>query len=425
MSLKCLRQDVLETVPNEADSSSTASFDLGRGPFVWRGPRAVARALQPPVVERKNLFSLYRNLSPLPEPACEPSSMLSADSRNVLSDCPSHSSVQRFLVSFTKLELKLNIAPGLSQQIEPFYVSIFAYDVSCGKRVSEEFHLECSSDIGDNVVEAPKDQAVTSEPYRSCKNWFSCRNIAFLSTDRDSLGQLARVNSSMYALTPLELPGDTAVPPVFELQTFEDVIAEPYSDFVNLLYIYPLSLKYDSQRVFTKARNILCTVRFVRGDSYSTTVFFNRLHPSGPLISSGKCAVQYHQQFPQFSDEIKMKLPVCLRTSDHLLFSFSHISVGGQSHTKCGESVENAVGHAWLPLMWTKDRLVMESDEQEFALPVAADLPKSYFRVRPLQEGNFKEYTKRRNLALLVGASNSSLLEILASEGQPVRSTLE
>ncbi|KAE9413296.1 hypothetical protein Angca_009317, partial [Angiostrongylus cantonensis] len=518
MSLKCLRQDVLETVPNEADSSSTASFDLGRGPFVWRGPRAVARALQPPVVERKNLFSLYRNLSPLPEPACEPSSMLSADSRNVLSDCPSHSSVQRFLVSFTKLELKLNIAPGLSQQIEPFYVSIFAYDVSCGKRVSEEFHLECSSDIGDNVVEAPKDDltkifgvsrmqltcrtanqvilktfcssedlwvvfrvdrmlsldcsgdlymksscdiravsklqklvqlsqhrlseyrqrfAWTARPLRKTNigkpassnsndytlmQLFRCENGRLTDTDiqrylndftkMEKTGKSivpnssvsmkvellhseetfrARVNSSMYALTPLELPGDTAVPPVFELQTFEDVIAEPYSDFVNLLYIYPLSLKYDSQRVFTKARNILCTVRFVRGDSYSTTVFFNRLHPSGPLISSGKCAVQYHQQFPQFSDEIKMKLPVCLRTSDHLLFSFSHISVGGQSHTKCGESVENAVGHAWLPLMWTKDRLVMESDEQEFALPVAADLPKSYFRVRPLQEGNFKE----------------------------------
>nr|CDJ91787.1 Pleckstrin homology and Dedicator of cytokinesis domain containing protein [Haemonchus contortus] len=524
LSLGSHHDDSISKATNEPDSSSIGSSDSGRESLIWRGQRAVAKALQPPIVDRKNIFSLFSNLSPLPKPVCEPLSVLCCGSSSHSSTRKrSQNSILRFLIEFKKLDLKLDVAPGIPQQIEPFYVKIFVFDASQGKRVSEEFQIDCSEKA--NEIPDPNGEddliktygvgraqlttkAASQMMFTTCNPtkdlWVVCYVDRMLSLDysgdlymkssgdpkavaklqkliqtssirlskyrqrfawaarplhdenlaRDSsnprankgsstmqlfrcdsnkltdqdlqkyLGDFAkmekagksvlpnssmavkvealsfedefqsRVNPSFFALKPWKLSNDSPVPPVFELQTFGDPIAEPYSQLFNLLYIYPLSLKYDSQRVFPKARNILCTVRLLRGgDHTSAKVFFDRLHPSGPLVASAKCTVQYHQQFPHFGDEVKVSLPVCLSTSDHLLFSFSHIAVAAQTNSKVPESVETPIGFAWLPLMWKKDRLVMESDDQEFALPVAADLPDAYFRNRPFRGGKMDEMT--------------------------------
>lgn len=54
----------------------------------------------------------------------------------------------------------------------------------------------------------------------------------------------------------------SSIVPILEMQSFAD-IHHPHDSFINLLYIYPQSLKYDGQKVFSKARNIVCTIQLV------------------------------------------------------------------------------------------------------------------------------------------------------------------
>lgn len=68
-------------------------------------------------------------------------------------------------------------------------------------------------------------------------------------------------------LRPWNVPSDSLVSPCFEVQSFGDAVIEPHTSLVNLLYVYPLSLKYDSQKTFGKARNIACTVKFITASS--------------------------------------------------------------------------------------------------------------------------------------------------------------
>lgn len=70
-----------------------------------------------------------------------------------------------------------------------------------------------------------------------------------------------RISPSYTAIQPWNTLPETS--PCFEVQPFSDTINEPYTNLVNNLYVYPLLLKYDGQKVFTKARNIACTVQFV------------------------------------------------------------------------------------------------------------------------------------------------------------------
>uniref|UniRef100_A0A8L8KTG6 C2 DOCK-type domain-containing protein n=1 Tax=Heligmosomoides polygyrus TaxID=6339 RepID=A0A8L8KTG6_HELPZ len=167
----------------------------------------------------------------------------------------------------------------------------------------------------------------------------------------DVIVRLGRVNPSYFALKPWSLSDDSPVAPVFELQTFNDRVFQPHSDFV-------------------------------------LQAFYNRLDPTGPLTLSAKCAVQYHQQYPLFGDEIKLRLPINLSKGDHILFSFSHIAVGGQPNSKLSESVETPIGYAFLPLMFSAHTLMLDSDEQDISLPVAAELPAMSWRSGPHYDFN-------------------------------------
>ncbi|KAG8294252.1 hypothetical protein J6590_107124, partial [Homalodisca vitripennis] len=37
--------------------------------------------------------------------------------------------------------------------------------------------------------------------------------------------------------------------------------AQPFTSYINHLYVYPQSLAFDTQKMFTRARNIACTVQ--------------------------------------------------------------------------------------------------------------------------------------------------------------------
>jgi hypothetical protein len=56
--------------------------------------------------------------------------------------------------------------------------------------------------------------------------------------------------------------------------------------------------------------------------------------------------VVYHNKTPQYNDEVKIRLPALLNSSNyHLLFTFYHISC---QNTK--DQLDTIIGYSWLPL---------------------------------------------------------------------------
>ncbi|XP_061148285.1 dedicator of cytokinesis protein 11 isoform X5 [Syngnathus typhle] len=147
----------------------------------------------------------------------------------------------------------------------------------------------------------------------------------------------------------------------------------PFTTYKNQLYVYPLQLKYDNQKSFTKARNIAVCVQFRDSDEEGATPLKCIYGKPGDSLftSSAYAAVLHHNQSPEFYDEVKMELPVHLHEKHHILFTFYHISC--ESSSKKKEAVESLVGHSWLPLL--KDGRMQSTELQ---LPVAANLPAGY-----------------------------------------------
>ncbi|CAJ0578720.1 unnamed protein product, partial [Mesorhabditis spiculigera] len=514
---------------NQGDSESIHSEDsggsVGRESTYWRGRNTAVRALQPPIVERRNLFALYNHLEPFVDWKGDGCSLLETpDSKPTpQSTVPSTPTINTrisfsdrltvpqitYKIEVKRIDLRLPIAATQMEQIEPFFLRVFLFDCSSGRRITEEVHIDINSADLTAIWKINRERKISStsytvnqipstvigcgtartmsctiqspnrqlwvvarvdrvlnpdvqgelymrsaEPkavvklqkmvaaactrlgtYRTRFAWtarplvttgppgthatmpvFRCEGNKLSDSDLqrylqdynkiekaskmtipgatatitvetvDDLETIPfRVSPSLLPLRPWKSPKDSPIPPCFEMQTFGDDIQEPHSDLVNLLYVYPLKLKYDSQKVFGKARNIVCTVKYMRAGEVVDGAIIDRLGIGGPFVSQGTCAVQHHQQCPVFCEEIKMRLPLCLQPVDHLLFQFSHVSVAGVNSVKSpGESVETPVGYSWLPMLSRKDRLMMECDEQEFSLPVAVELPQNYYNCNPL-----------------------------------------
>ncbi|CAK5095708.1 unnamed protein product [Meloidogyne enterolobii] len=202
-----------------------------------------------------------------------------------------------------------------------------------------------------------------------------------------------RISSTYHPLRPwraITPEGNEVTPPPspsFELQSFVEQS------------VYPISLNYSAQKTFTRARNIVCNIKWVCNRQFDknsssrsfssisspqSSPIFNRIEPNGPLVKSYNCAVQYHEQWPYFNDEIKIQLPTALDLTDHLLFTFSHVSVANAlSGKQNNEQIETPIGYSWLPFTCENNlgllQLIMSSNVEEFELPVAANLPKNYF----------------------------------------------
>ncbi|KAI6203313.1 hypothetical protein M3Y94_00541700 [Aphelenchoides besseyi] len=149
----------------------------------------------------------------------------------------------------------------------------------------------------------------------------------------------------------------------------------------------------DRKKVYTRARNLGLTVTFVRlndGRHETWSQFLNMSSTDGPFVSSRNCALQYHEPNPMFADELKLELPLDLRERDHLLFSFTHVSLSTAQKLQANESVEQSVGHTWIPLVNENGGLILSEDSQEFELPVASALTPDYSTVNPLSIANQK-----------------------------------
>uniref|UniRef100_A0A5F8G6B3 Dedicator of cytokinesis 11 n=1 Tax=Monodelphis domestica TaxID=13616 RepID=A0A5F8G6B3_MONDO len=167
-----------------------------------------------------------------------------------------------------------------------------------------------------------------------------------------------------------------------EIEEFVPEVAKycyPFTVYKNHLYVYPLHLKYDSQKTFAKARNIAVCVEFRDSDESDASALkciYGK--PAGPLfVTNAFAIVSHHNQNPEFYDEVKIELPIHLHQKHHLLFTFYHISceINTKGTAKKQDTVETLVGFAWVPLL--KDGRVITFEQQ---LPVSANLPPGYLR---------------------------------------------
>ncbi|XP_078003408.1 dedicator of cytokinesis protein 9 isoform X2 [Phascolarctos cinereus] len=195
------------------------------------------------------------------------------------------------------------------------------------------------------------------------------------------------VNSSYIPMKQFEHSTKTLV--TFEIEEFVPCIpkhTQPFTIYNNHLYVYPKSLKYDSQKSFAKARNIAICIEFRDSDeedSQPLKCIYGR--PGGPVFTrSSSAAVLHHHQNPELYDEIKIELPTQLHEKHHLLFTFYHVSCDNSSKgsTKKKDVVETQVGYSWLPLL--KDGRVVTSEQH---IPVSANLPSGYLGYQELGMG--------------------------------------
>ncbi|XP_010182932.1 PREDICTED: dedicator of cytokinesis protein 11, partial [Mesitornis unicolor] len=151
----------------------------------------------------------------------------------------------------------------------------------------------------------------------------------------------------------------------------------PFTVYKNHLYVYPLHLKYENQKVFAKARNIALCVEFRdsdEADARPLKCIYGK--PGGHLLTTNAyAAVLHHNQSPEFYDEIKIELPIHLHQKHHLLFTFYHVSceINTKATSKKQDTVETQVGYAWVPLL--KDGRIVTLERH---LPVSSNLPPGY-----------------------------------------------
>ncbi|XP_014666695.1 PREDICTED: dedicator of cytokinesis protein 9-like [Priapulus caudatus] len=159
----------------------------------------------------------------------------------------------------------------------------------------------------------------------------------------------------------------------------------PHTTYINNLYVYPIHLKYDTQKCFTKARNIACVIEFKDSDS-ATSAPLKRIYgrPGMPaFVTTTSAAVLHHSTTPDMYEEVKVALPLQLHSKHHILFRFFHVSCElPKSSMKKKDNVETAVGYAWLPIL--QNNVVTVG---EHSICVAQELPAGYLTSDPQSFG--------------------------------------
>ncbi|XP_052897966.1 dedicator of cytokinesis protein 9 [Anopheles moucheti] len=194
------------------------------------------------------------------------------------------------------------------------------------------------------------------------------------------------LTNSLVPLNPFPIP--PVADPTLEVTEFannSDQYLHPFVHFVNHLFVYPLHLNYDSQKIFSRARNLAVIVELRDSDTEeakSIECIYGR-PGQDQLVSQMSCPVLHHNTSPTWYEEIKLRLPLNITAQHHLLFSFFHVSCNiAKKKDLTTTSTETPVGFAWLPLL-AKGKINVE----EQCLPVAATLPVGYLSIQPLGLG--------------------------------------
>lgn len=197
------------------------------------------------------------------------------------------------------------------------------------------------------------------------------------------------INSSHVPVRPFARP--IAGPATVEVQEFlaaDPCVAYPFTSFANLLYVYPRHLRYDAQKLFPKAKNICCAIEFRDSDSALATprrnIFGSAGQGQSEFVTRVITSVTYHNNNPEFYEEIKLQLPCVLHERHHLLFSFFHVSSSSLMNKKKEGVAETPIGYAWMPIYPAKGRLAIE----ETSLSISTHLPPGYLSYKPLGLGH-------------------------------------
>ncbi|KAG8580930.1 hypothetical protein GDO81_007483 [Engystomops pustulosus] len=211
-----------------------------------------------------------------------------------------------------------------------------------------------------------------------------------ISVDAVPIDQSNCLTSSLIPIKPFgEIEKSAATIEVEEFVQATTKYSQPYRTYKNQIYIYPKHLKYDSQKCFNKARNIMVCVEFKSSDeegSQPLKCIYGK--PGGPLFTRASyTTILHHSQNPDFYDEVKIELPTQLHEKHHILFSFHHVTcdINAKANAKKKEALETPVGFAWLPL-YKSEQLT----SQEHLIPVSAYLPARYLS---MEDGSTGKYT--------------------------------
>lgn len=190
-------------------------------------------------------------------------------------------------------------------------------------------------------------------------------------------------------LKPFSLPVPDDAHPTYEVAEFQSANerdVHPYATYINHLFIYPLALNFESQKLFSRARNLSVVVELRESDAEGARalpcIYGRPPDHHTSFVERIACPVLHHNTTPTWYEELKLRLPLQLTAQHHLLFSFVHVSCDLSKKRDPGAAMESPVGFAWLPLLY-KGRINV--DDQ--CLSVAATLPAGYLSIQPLGLG--------------------------------------
>ncbi|KOB77262.1 Dedicator of cytokinesis protein 9 [Operophtera brumata] len=292
-------------------------------------------------------------------------------------------------------------------QVEPYYTYLAVYDARSGRKVTENFHFdlnheavkdlvsetECTKSLVENFMNNPHPDLflvvkidkilqghvsqvlepylkATKDPrlglkvhktvqayanrvgsYRMPFAWAAKPLYRMYSNDLDTTPDFPAI----YRQDPNKLLDDDLLKILSDLRKPDKLAKltpeQPYAAFVHHLYVRPLSMNFESQKVFARARNIACSVELRDCDTGDNK----------PL-------------------QAKLRLPTTVTQQHHLLFTFHHISC--DLTKKNDTNVETCIGYAWAPLL-KNDKLI----EEFINLPIATHLPSGYLSIQPLGLG--------------------------------------
>ena len=114
-------------------------------------------------------------------------------------------------------------------------------------------------------------------------------------------------------------------------------LCDPISSFEHFLFVCLQSLRFENQKTFSKARNILIEIQIKENDSKDSK--------SLPLINEKQTkafsSVTRHSVNPDFYEEVKVHLPFRQTDKLHVLFSLYHVSCKK-------ECLKTSIGFSWL-----------------------------------------------------------------------------
>ncbi|KAJ8310566.1 hypothetical protein KUTeg_012431 [Tegillarca granosa] len=273
---------------------------------------------------------------------------------------------------------------------EPFFLTFALYDAKEGRKISEDFHMdpnepEIRSMIPPEVLHA-SDKLHTVEGRDTAPQLNGLKDSWILSPNRQiekilqgpmlqALEPYSKADSSKSGsklISPSQGPAELPIyrhdgtklstadiikhlqdfrkpdkqsklqeipdpppdPPALEIEEFvgdKGSLCDTFDSYINNIYIYPVSLKYEHQKSFAKARNIACCIEIKDSDE-DGSLPLKRIYGRpevGVYTTVASTTVLHHVTSPDFTEEVKISLPTQIHDRHHVLFRFYHVSCEG------------------------------------------------------------------------------------------------